>query len=543
VTATGALVRLILRRDRIRLAVWVLATLGLVWFSAAAVTSIYNTPEARAGYAATVTSSPATVLLTGPAIAVDQPGGIMVLETGITSFIAITLFAMFMTVRHTRAEEEDGRLELLRATVMGRYAQLVSAVSVVSVGCVVIGAGITLTFLGQGLDPVGSLLFGVSVTLTGLCVTAASACFAQLTEHARGALALTGLVAGVAYVLRGLGDVQALNDAVQAADGAPVTTVPEVGLLSWLSPYGWAQATHPFGGDRWWPLLLLVALTAVLGLLTLRLNARRDLGAGLIPARPGPAEASARLNGPLPLAVRLQRASFIGWACGLVALGALYGSIASSVDNLMEANRGFADLLEGEGGTIIDAFFQVTLLINVLVASVFTLTSMLRLRGDETRGRAESILATRTSRFRWAGGTLTVSAVGSGVLLLLIGLATGLAGAKATGDSEWIGTLTLAAVLYLPACLVVSGFAVLLIGWFPRAAQAAWALVAQAFLVGWLGPLLKTPRWLNDLSPFTHVPTLPLDDASPLPLVVLTLVAALLIVVGLIGLRRRDITT
>jgi ABC-2 type transport system permease protein len=136
-----------------------------------------------------------------------------------------------------------------------------------------------------------------------------------------------------------------------------------------------------------------------------------------------------------------------------------------------------------------------------------------------------------------------VSAAGSAVLLVLIGLATGLSGARATGDSSWLGELTVAAVLYLPACLVVCGLAVLLIGWVPRAASAAWALVALAFLVGWLGPLLGTPQWLNNVSPFTHVPTVPLDGVSLLPVVVLTLVAALLIGLGLIGLRRRDILT
>ena len=226
---TPSLIRLVLRRDRLRLLIWIGGILTVVWFSAAAVSATYDTAEKRAGYAATVTSSPASVLITGPPVALDQAGGITVLEVGLTAFLTITLFAMFMTVRHTRTEEEDGRLELLRATVVGRYAQLLAAVIVVGAGCLLVGAGVTGIFLAQDLPLPGSVVFGASVALTGICFVAVSTCFAQLTEHARGALALTGLVAGVTYVLRGLGDVAALSRAKDDAGGLPVSSVTEVG--------------------------------------------------------------------------------------------------------------------------------------------------------------------------------------------------------------------------------------------------------------------------------------------------------------------------
>ena len=43
-TGTLALVRLVLRRDRVRLPVWLVAQIGLVGFSAAAVQGVYGTP-------------------------------------------------------------------------------------------------------------------------------------------------------------------------------------------------------------------------------------------------------------------------------------------------------------------------------------------------------------------------------------------------------------------------------------------------------------------------------------------------------------------
>jgi hypothetical protein len=44
----------------------------------------------------------------------------------------------------------------------------------------------------------------------------------------------------------------------------------------------------------------------------------RDYGAGLLPDKPGRATASAWLRGPVGLAWRLQRASLLGWAAGIV---------------------------------------------------------------------------------------------------------------------------------------------------------------------------------------------------------------------------------
>ena len=47
-------------------------------------------------------------------------------------------------------------------------------------------------------------------------------------------------------------------------------------------------------------------------------------------------------------------------------------------------------------------------------------------------------------------------------------------------------------------------------------------------------------QWVMDASPFTHVPKIPGEGFTVTPLVMLTAVAALLIIVGLAGFRRRD---
>ena len=121
-TGTPHLVRLILRRDRIRLPVWILGITALTAASVNAISSLYDTPEKIAGYAETVTSSAATKLMNGRPAAVDTVEGIAVYESSTAAVLAVSLMSVFLVVRHTRAEEETGRAELLRSTVLGRHA-------------------------------------------------------------------------------------------------------------------------------------------------------------------------------------------------------------------------------------------------------------------------------------------------------------------------------------------------------------------------------------------------------------------------------------
>lgn len=45
---------------------------------------------------------------------------------------------------------------------------------------------------------------------------------------------------------------------------------------------------RPFADERWWPLFLFLGGSAVLVALAFALMSRRDVGAGIVAARPGP---------------------------------------------------------------------------------------------------------------------------------------------------------------------------------------------------------------------------------------------------------------
>ncbi len=102
------------------------------------------------------------------------------------------LMSMFIVGRHTRAEEESGRDELVRAAAVGRHAPIVAAAVVAAMANVAMGALVTLSLLAYGLDREGCLSIGVALTLAGLTFTGVALVAAQLTDGTRAMYGITG---------------------------------------------------------------------------------------------------------------------------------------------------------------------------------------------------------------------------------------------------------------------------------------------------------------------------------------------------------------
>jgi len=522
---TGALefIRTFLRRDRWMMTWWVLGGTLLYYSQAPSVDATYKSQAEFDRAAATMEGNAALIAMTGPARALNTVGGQVAWQAMAFGAIVAGLMSMFIIGRHTRAEEESGRDELVRSAAVGRHAPIVAAVAVAAVANIAMGGLITLSLLSYRLDVEGSLSIGVALALTGLVFTGVALVAAQLTDGTRAMYGITGAVIAVSYALRAVGDV---------ADNG----------LSWLSPIAWGQAMYPFSGERWWPAALPVLATGTLLGVALLLFGRRDIGAGLWPSRPGHARATDGLLGTLGLGWRLQRGSILGWTSGMLLLGVGYGSIGDDLEDLMGSSD-LSESLLSAGPSMTDSFYGFAILMLALIASAFTISSALRPLGEEDAGRVESLLATALSRRSWLFGHAAMTLLGSLAVLLAGGVGVGLGFALVTGDIGAMGRYVAAMLPYLAPVLLLGGLAGLLHGLAPRLAFLTWIGLAFCFVVMFFGELLRFPSAVVDVSPFSHLALTPAEDVRWTPVVVVVLVALVLSFAGQFAFRRRDVIT
>ncbi|SIR72269.1 ABC transporter permease [Micromonospora avicenniae] len=535
-TGTGRLARLALRRDRIRLGIWVLGTPLLGYALAASVAGLYPDEAARRGYATTSASSLVARAFNGPIAGTDL-GAVVVAETYATLAVLVALLSTFAVVRHTRQNEETGRAELLGASVVGRYALLTAALLVVVGANLLAAALLAVALTGAGLPLAGSVAAAAAIGGVGVAFTGVAAVTAQLTVTARGANALAAAAVGLSFLLRAAGDVFGEVDAA----GTRVDSA----WPSWLTPLGWGNQVRAYTGDRWWTLALPIALLATAVVLAYALAQRRDLGAGLVAARRGPAHAATWLLSPAGLAWRLQRGTLLGWAIGVGILGISMGVAADEFNAMIAENPAAAEAIAAMGGgaDLVDAFLAAMLGLYALAIGAYVVQALLRVRADEADGVLEAVLATGVSRSRWLGTQVGVAVLGATALLLFGGITTGFGYGLVDGDPVGKAlALGGAAALRLPALLVVAGVVTALFGLLPRwSVVLSWAALMAFLLLGQLGAVLELPQAALDLSPYTHVPSAPAVDPTAPPLLVLAAVAAALLATGVAAFRHRDV--
>lgn len=522
---TGVLIRLALRRERIPLLAWVLG-IGLVAASTfSAIAALYPDEGERAALAQSIAVNPAFLAITGP-ITGTSVGAISAWRVTAVGTSLVALMAVFTVIRRTRADEESGRTELIASSVVGRAAPLAAAVAVAAGASLAIGLLAAAAGMANGQDVTGSIVFGGALAGCGVAFTGVAAIAAQLADSARTAVGLATAAVGVTYALRAVGD-----------------TNPALSWLTWLSPQGWAGHVQAYGANEVWVLGLYLVLGAITLAVAARLLDHRDLGLGLVPARLGPAT-NPRLATPEALAARLHRGTLGGWLAGMVAMGVVTGAVASTSADLLADNPQLERVMAqiGGGGALTDTLLSVMGGLTGLIVGGYAIATAGRMRTEELADRVGPVLATAVGRRRWMAGHLAFVVLGPAVLLLVAGLAAGLVNAVQVGSlADGFGGALGAMLVQLPAALVLGGVAVALFGLLPRLTGLAWAALLLALLLGQLGELLQLPRWVMDVSPYTHVPQVPVAAVSWPPLVVLTLVAGVLIAAGVTGFARRDV--
>lgn len=526
-TGTGTLIRLILRRDRLLLALFIALPVLIVASQTAALQELYPTAEARETFTQQSNGNPATLGMLGPIFS-PSLGSLVAWRVGVMGMVFAGIPSLLLAIRHTRVEEESGRRELLGSTTVGRSAPLTAALAAVFGANLALAAAVTVVLLAFGLPAAGSLALGLSFAGAGWMCAAIGGVAAQAGESAGTARGISLMAFTVLFLPRIAGDAAGQESAFA--------------WLAWFSPLNWTRLTRPFADENWWVFVLVLGFTVVLAAAAYVLCAGRDLDAGFLRPRPGPAQAAAGLRSPIALAWRLHRSTLLSCAVGFALIGGLAGMVAPISTELLGDTQPGGDFLAFAGAADVgEAFVSlIVYALSVSLVSAYAIMAVLRLRSEETSGHADSLLSGPTSRLRWASSHLLIAALGPVVLLAALGLSAGLTYSLVSGDVAGelprIFGSTMAA---LPAVWVMAALATAVYGLFPRfAALIGWGALGAFLLIelGWETQQISDAVFA--VSPFSHVH--PSTEVGPVALLSLTAVAAVLAAGGLLGLRRRD---
>ncbi|HEY1617122.1 MAG TPA: ABC transporter permease [Streptosporangiaceae bacterium] len=523
------LIRLAVRRDRVMLPVWVYLLAAVAADVTFGLEKLYPTPAARQRLTLIAGGNPALAFLYGQ-LHGSSLGALTAWRYATYAALGAGLMTIFLVIRHTRADEQAGRLELAGSAAVGRPAPLTAGLAVAAAASAALVVLTVVVLALFGLPFAGCVVFALAAGGCGLVFAALAAVAAQVAGTARGARGLAITVLAAAFLLRGIAD--------SAGPAGPA-------WLCWLSPIGWAELTRPFAAARWLVLLLPAAATVGLVAAAYWLASRRDQGAGLIAPRPGPPVAGALLHGPLGLAWRLHRGALAAWAAGLLVEGLAVGAAAQGVGSLLSSSSVLRQAFQRIGGqqALTSAYLAGIMSLAGLAVAGYAVSAVLRLHAEEAEQRADPVLVAPVGRVRWAASHLLVAAVGTALLLAVSGVATGLGyGLRAGDPGTQVVRMLGSGVALIPAVLAVAAVAALLAGIEPRAAVGGgWAALALIAVLTLFGRVIQASHWVLDISPFSQVPRLPGGDVRAVPLAWVCGAALALAAAGLAGLRRRDI--
>ena len=221
------LVKLILRRDRVKLPIWIFAIVLTAVSMPLAMHATMGSASDLADLQQQMPSGSAILsLISGPFQLINGNAGLgslTLIKAELFTAVLIAFFVGLLVIRHTRANEESGASEMILSGEVSRKAPLTAAIlaPVSSLLIIVVLTALGMYFSvkgisggwGQGAPTVwnGSWLFALEMGGIGLAFTGIAAIAAQLAGTSAGANAIFGGIIGLTYISRGIGDVFTKN--------------------------------------------------------------------------------------------------------------------------------------------------------------------------------------------------------------------------------------------------------------------------------------------------------------------------------------------
>jgi ABC-2 type transport system permease protein len=491
---------------------------------------IYKTAAQRDALAATYGTSKAMSALFGPAPQLQTVSGFTVFKTSMTLMILGAVWGLLTSTRLLRGEEDSGRWDLLlcgHTTRGGATAQVIAGLGGGLVTLWAITAVITVLSghaSNVGISTGPSLYFSVAMVATAAMFLAVGALTSQLGATGRQAASFGAVLLGVSYGVRLIADAG-------------------IGLhgLIWASPLGWVEELRPLTSPRPLALLPIVAFTAMLAVVAVRLAGARDAGASIVADRDHRQAHLGLLYGPSGLAVRLLRATVIGWWIAIGFSAFLYGLIAKSTGATLSGSMKQVFSKLGASGTGAAEVFGLCFFIEAILIGFVAAGQVTATRAEESEGTLDNFMVRPVSRSTWLGGRLVVALV----VLVLSGIAAGVFGwlgaaSEHTGLS--FASLLGAGINLVPPAVVVLGIGVLTFGVLPRATSiVVYTALGWSLLIVIVGGFGTVSHWILDTSVFHHMASAPGVPPNWEANGIMLGIGAATALVGGVAFRRRDL--
>lgn len=501
--ATGKLLKLYLQNDRVITLLLVFLPFLFAYAAAVSNQAVLQTPEQLNAY---ITENQGNAML--GAIAANTIEGVTVWRIRISTAIITSILSTVLIIKHTREDEEQGRLEFLRAGVVSPKAPLTAAFVKGYCANLLGGFAMALGFTAAGFPVAGSFAAGLATALCGCAISAVAAIAAQIAPNARLARGLSFGAIAFFFVWQMIANI-AGNE----------------GLLLW-TPFGWCAYARPYAGENLLLFLFAFPAVALLTVIAYLLSDRRDMGGSYLRERSGRKYAVKSFKSPLALAWRLQRGMLFVWVAAYAIMGLIIASLVPSINKMLAGTAFLPELSAALGGAG-RAFLAILAYILTQILTAYAVMAILRIREEESLTRTEVVLSVAGSRTRYAVGHLLVAFVGSAAALALFGLCTG---------------NFVSCIARLPAVWLVASITVLFYGFAPRvAASVSWSLFGALLLLEFLWEIKVIRNAVFAFSPFAWV--YPGVRVTFLPVFIMLLVAAMFVGFGLFFLSKRDIVS
>lgn len=526
---SGILTRFIFRRDRIRLLIWIIFLAGFV-ISLVPVFENLLTSGTDNSVMAEMMKNPAMISIVGPVYGADNYtiGAAYSNMMLVFSVMIAGVMNIFLISRHTRQDEELGRLEVIRSLPVGRLSNLAAAIIVSLIVNIILSifSGIGLFILREnGMSFSGCMLFGAALGVIGLFFAASSAIFCQLTANNRTAIGFSFMLMLVLYMMRAVGDI-----------GTEV--------LSLISPLGLILRTENFVNDYWWPVWVILGITVILIVISFALAKIRDLGRGLVPEKPGKRHGSTFLSSAYGLALRLNRSSIIVWMITIFILAAMYGSIFGELESFMTSNEMMKAIFSQDPNhPLTEQFIALLMTIMSLISAIPVIQCANRVSSEEKRGHAEHILSRSVSRYSQLAAYLIPALILSIILQILSALGFWSVGSMVLETTPSLKTFLISAMSYIPAIWIFTSLSMVLIAYIPNLVSLSYVYLGYTFIAVYLGTIAGFPEWTKKLTPFGYIPQYPIEEMKLMPLVIMIIISILLALIAFFRYGRRDTMT